>query len=384
MDKTQLNKLVRDYFLASSSSKYNDAEISWLCASVYQIFLNEKSVLYLNPPIHICGDLHGQFDDLLRVFQSVGAPPNATFLFLGDYVDRGPHQIEVINLLFALKLRYPKHIFLLRGNHECSEMAQMFGFADECRKKISDTVLSAYNEAFEAMPLAAVIGEKIFCVHGGLSPSLPLVSDILKIRRPTIIPDSGPIADLLWSDPSPSVPNGDWGPNQRGTTFTWGQNIVNKFLKDNGLEMIIRAHQVAFEGFKYPFPTDGRVLTIFTSSLYAGEYKNKAAFVTVTYDVSAQTDIQNSKSCGNFNDNSNKKSKNDGPNEENVNNSKSLSQFQLYNITNPKTKKRFSPSGLDIKISILNSAKPFPTQIISENFSNQGTPAKKKPSFGRT
>lgn len=378
MNKNKLNKLVCDCFLASTSTKYNEAEISWLCASVRQIFLQENTLLYLDPPIHICGDLHGQFNDLLRVFQLVGTPPNATFLFLGDYIDRGPQSIEVINLLFALKLRYPKQIFLLRGNHECSEMAQMFGFADECKKKINDTILSEYNDAFESMPLAAVIGEKIFCVHGGLSPSMPLVSDILRIRRPIIIPESGPVADFLWSDPSMATPNGEWGPNQRGTTFTWGQNALNKFLNDNKLEMIIRAHQVAFEGFKYPFPADGRVLTIFTSSLYAGEYKNKAAFITITKNESTITpnDTQNSKSCEDFS----VANKNDS-----ITDSKSLPRLQL-SPTSSGDKKRFAPPGFNLKITVLTSAKPFPTQILSENFSNsnQQTSTKKKPSFGRT
>ena len=372
--------------------KYKDSEISWLCAAVRQVFLQEKSVIYLDPPIHVCGDLHGQFNDLLRVFQLVGTPPNATFLFLGDYIDRGPQSVEVINLLFALKLRYPKHIFLLRGNHECSEMAQMFGFADECKKKINDTILSEYNDTFESMPLAAVIGQKIFCVHGGLSPSMPNVSDILRIQRPIIIPESGPIADLLWSDPSPSTPNGEWGPNQRGTTFTWGINAFTKFLNENKLEMIIRAHQVAFDGFKYPFPTDGRVLTIFTSSSYAGEYRNKAAFVTITKEDSLpQEDIQNCKSCedfisGNKDHNNGNKNLSGDNKDETLINSKSAPHLNLtpMSSSNSPNKKRMSPPGFNIKITVLTSAKPFPTQILSENYSNQQPAIRKKPTFGRT
>ncbi|OHT04205.1 serine/threonine-protein phosphatase PP1-like protein [Tritrichomonas foetus] len=279
---SKLDKLIRNYFHADFTSSYGEAEIAWLCASVRQVFLKEKTVLSLKPPIHIVGDLHGQFNDLLRLFQACRTPPHSTFLFLGDYVDRGDHSIEVITLLFALKLRYPKNVYMLRGNHECTEMAEMFGFADECKRKISNSILSSYNEAFEAMPLAAVIDSKVFCVHGGLSPSLPSISDISKIRRPTAIPETGPITDLLWSDPSPSVT--DWGPNTRGSTFTWGLATVNEFLANNNLEKIIRAHQLAFEGHSYPFPNDTRVITIFTASSYANEYKNKAAFLTVDKD----------------------------------------------------------------------------------------------------
>ena len=278
MNNKLLDKLVRQYFIGSPDS-YKEAEISWLCASVREIFIHERTVINLTPPLYICGDLHGQFTDLLRVFNSCRAPPNSTFLFLGDYVDRGKQSIEVICLLLALKLRYPKNVYMLRGNHECVEMAEMFGFAAECKKKVSDSILYTFNEVFETMPLAAVVGKKIFCVHGGLSPSLKKIDDIAKIRRPTIIPDSGPIADLLWSDPSPSV--GEWGPNNRGTTYTWGIVAAKEFMNNNSIDMIIRAHQLAFEGYNKPFMPDERVITIFTASCYAGEYKNKAAYIFV-------------------------------------------------------------------------------------------------------
>lgn len=367
MSHAKLDKIIREFFLVSDKPKYNDAEISWICNSAQQIFLQEPTVLQLEAPIHICGDIHGQFHDLLRVFQSVGTPPNTTFLFLGDYVDRGKQSIEVINLLLALKFRYPKHIYLLRGNHECTELAEAFGFAAECAEKINKTILSVYNEVFETMPLAAVIGGKVFCVHGGISPVLPHISDIKKIRRPTMIPDSGPIADLLWSDPSPSTPNGEWGPNQRGTTYTWGHKAATKFLSENNLEMIIRAHQVAFDGYSLPFSGDTKVVTLFTASSYAGEYKNKAAFIS----IAKLNPLQPESSTDSL-----------------VDSSEGLLQHsQSHKEKKSQKIRKCVVDDMCIKFNVLTSAMPLPAQILNENFSPQQVVVKKKklqPRDGRT
>ena len=253
-------------------------DFKWLCDEIKPILFNEPSLLDIEPPVRICGDVHGQFHDLLRVFDS-GFVPENKFLFLGDYVDRGDQSIEVIGLLFALKILYPQNIFLLRGNHESIEMAEQFGFLDECVLKLNEDIFYKFMNAFNYLPIAAVVGKKLFCVHGGLSPSLQTIDQIREILRPTCIPEEGIIADLLWSDPDPRTQ--DWGPNDRGATITWGLSAAKLFLENNKMEKVIRGHQLANEGYAFPFAPDESVVTIFTASYYAKRYANKAAFISV-------------------------------------------------------------------------------------------------------
>jgi serine/threonine-protein phosphatase PP1 catalytic subunit len=259
--------------------------VQWLCQCVQPVLLSERSLLSLDPPIRICGDIHGQFLDLLRVFELGGLPPNSRYLFLGDYVDRGERSVEVIVLLFALKARFPDSVFLLRGNHESPEMTELFGFADECKRKLEPPLWPVFLKTFDYLPIAAIVDNKFFCVHGGLSPHLASPSDILQIDRPTEIPGEGLMADLLWSDPNPLTDR--WGPNERGATITWGLLVAREFMEKNKLAGIVRGHQMAMEGYSFPFsPHDRRVVTVFTASKYAGEFQNRAAYMEVRKDGS--------------------------------------------------------------------------------------------------
>lgn len=245
--------------------------------------LAEPSLLTLDFPIRICGDIHGQFLDLLRVFEQGGLPPSSRYLFLGECVNRGESSVEVIVLLFALKMRHPNSIFLLRGNHESTEMTEVFGFADECKRKLEPEMWALFLKAFETLPIAALVGTRFFCVHGGLSPELTSPIDVLKIQRPVEIPENGLMADLLWSDPNPEV--AEWGPSERGATITWGLSVAERFMDINGLVGIVRGHQMAMDGFAFPFePLDRRIVTVFTASKYAGEYENKAAYMEIGGD----------------------------------------------------------------------------------------------------
>ncbi len=137
------------------------------------------------------GDIHGQFYDLLRLFDYGGEPPLANYLFLGDYVDRGKNSLETICLLFAYKVKYRENFFLLRGNHESENINRMYGFYDECRRRYSVRVWKLFSECFNCLPVAAIIDDKILCMHGGLSPDLHSVDQLRKIVRPTEIPDTG-------------------------------------------------------------------------------------------------------------------------------------------------------------------------------------------------
>ncbi|EUR47992.1 serine/threonine-protein phosphatase PP1-beta [Plasmodium falciparum Santa Lucia] len=166
-------------------------EIKILCLSSREIFLNQPILLELEAPIKICGDIHGQFYDLLRLFEYGGFPPDANYLFLGDYVDRGKQSLETICLLLAYKIKYPENFFLLRGNHECASINRIYGFYDECKRRYSVKLWKTFIDCFNCLPVAAIIDEKIFCMHGGLSPELNNMEQIRKITRPTDVPDNG-------------------------------------------------------------------------------------------------------------------------------------------------------------------------------------------------
>ena len=154
-------------------------------------------------PLKICGDIHGQYYDLLRLFEYGGFPPESNYLFLGDYVDRGKQSLEtIICLLLAYKIKYPENFFMLRDNHECASINRIYGFYDECKRRYNIKLWKTFTDCFNCLPIAAIIDEKIFCCHGGLSPDLQSMEQIRRIMRPTDVPDQGLLCDLLWSDPA--------------------------------------------------------------------------------------------------------------------------------------------------------------------------------------
>ena len=135
--------------------------------------------------VQICGDIHGQYYDLLRLFEYGGFPPEANYLFLGDYVDRGKQSLETICLLLAYKIKYPENFFILRGNHECASINRIYGFYDECKRRYNIKLWKTFTDCFNCLPIAAIIDEKIFTMHGGLSPDLNSMEQIRRVMRPT-------------------------------------------------------------------------------------------------------------------------------------------------------------------------------------------------------
>ncbi|KAK8451233.1 hypothetical protein SEVIR_6G177000v4 [Setaria viridis] len=246
-------------------------------AAVEETFLSQPNLLELEAPINVCGDIHGQFSDLLRLFEYGGLPPAANYLFLGDYVDRGKQSIETICLLLAYKVRYPDNFFLLRGNHECASINRIYGFYDECKRRFSVRLWKLFTDCFNCLPVAAVIDDKILCMHGGLSPDLDSLARIREIQRPVDVPDQGLLCDLLWSDPDRD--NSGWGDNDRGVSFTFGADKVAEFLNKHDLDLICRAHQVVEDG--YEFFADRQLVTIFSAPNYCGEFNNAGALMNV-------------------------------------------------------------------------------------------------------
>lgn len=211
-----------------------------------EIFLQQPMLLEISAPVNICGDIHGQYSDLMRLFEIGGFPPDCNYLFLGDYVDRTTQGIEVMVLLLCYKIKYPKTFFLLRGNHECASLNRIYGFYDECKRRYSVKLWRIFLDCFNCLPIAAVVNDKILCMHGGLSPDLESVTQILDISRPTDVPDEGLLCDVLWSDPDPSIMG--WGYNVRGVSYTFGHDVIEEFLARHGLDLICRAHQVVEDG----------------------------------------------------------------------------------------------------------------------------------------
>lgn len=194
----------------------------------------------------LAGDIHGQYSDLLRLFEYGGYPPEANYLFLGDYVDRGKQSIETICLLLAYKIKYKENFFLLRGNHECASINRIYGFFDECKRRFNVRVWKTFTECFNCLPVAALIDEKILCMHGGISPDLKNLDQIRNIARPVDVPDQGLLCDLLWADPDRDLEG--WGENDRGVSYTFGADVVTEFLQKHDLDLVCRAHQVIKNG----------------------------------------------------------------------------------------------------------------------------------------
>ncbi|KAJ3234391.1 Serine/threonine-protein phosphatase pp1 [Chytriomyces hyalinus] len=256
-------------------------EIRYLCIEAREVFMSQPSLLELEAPIQICGDVHGQYYDLLRLFEYGGFPPAANYLFLGDYVDRGKHSLETICLLLAYKLKYPENFFILRGNHECASINRLYGFYDECKRRYSIKLWKTFSDCFNCLPVAAIVDEKIFCMHGGLSPDLQSMEQVRRVMRPSDVPDTGILCDLLWSDPSAEVTG--WGESDRGVGFLFGADVVEKFLEKHDLDLIARAHQVVQDG--YEFFCKRQLVTIFSAPNYCGEFDNAAAIMTVSENL---------------------------------------------------------------------------------------------------
>lgn len=251
--------------------------------------------------VQFLGDIHGQYSDLLRLFDYGGFPPEANYLFLGDYVDRGKQSLETICLLLAYKIKYPENFFLLRGNHECASINRIYGFYDECKRRFNVRVWKVFTDCFNCLPVAALIDDKIFCMHGGLSPDLSNLDQIKSITRPTDVPDTGLICDLLWSDPGRDIQG--WGMNDRGVSYTFGADKVSDFLIKHDLDLVCRAHQVRLLYFcllfsrvlicselllklqvvedGYEFFADRQLVTIFSAPNYCGEFDNAGAMMSV-------------------------------------------------------------------------------------------------------
>ncbi|TVY84714.1 Serine/threonine-protein phosphatase PP-Z [Lachnellula suecica] len=277
-------KRLLDAGYAGKSTKgvcLKNAEITSICSRVREIFLEQPPLIELEAPVKIVGDIHGQYSDLIRMFEMCGFPPSSNFLFLGDYVDRGKHSLETILLLMCYKIKYPENFFLLRGNHECANVTRVYGFYDECKRRCNVKIWKTFVDTFNCLPIAAIVAGKIFCVHGGLSPALDHMDDIRNIARPTDVPDFGLLNDLLWADPADQEK--DWESSERGVSYSFGKKVITEFLARHDFDLVCRAHMVVEDG--YEFFEDRILVTVFSAPNYCGEFDNYGAVMSVSTEL---------------------------------------------------------------------------------------------------
>ena len=237
----------------------------------------EAATMDYAPRFNVCGDTHGQFYDVLNMFENVSGWPSPTnpYVFNGDYVDRGSFSVEVVTMFFAWKLLYPNCFFLSRGNHEGKQMNKMYGFEGEVKHKYDDKVMDIFTEVFNWLPLYHTLNGNVFVVHGGLfSQNDVTLSDLRAVDRNREPPDSGLMSDALWADPQPFPGR---GPSKRGVGLTFGPDVTAKFLDDNGLKMLVRSHEVKDEG--YLIEHNGRLVTIFSAPNYCDQMGNKGGVI---------------------------------------------------------------------------------------------------------
>ena len=280
-------------------------QIASLTKQCMEIVASQPNILKVSAPVKVFGDIHGQYIDLMNFFSKWGSPsegPNGDimtndYLFLGDFVDRGNLSLETICLLMALKVKYPDQIHLIRGNHEDILINSGFGFQNECQGRLhdesenDDSLFALINNFFEYLPFAAIIEDKILCVHGGIGSNVKKLSDIEDIKRPFEVVheaqtrDQKLAMDLLWSDPTDNdeefgiQPNLQRDSNNLGHIVKYGPDIVKKFLKDNNLSYIIRGHECVLDGFERF--AGGLLLTVFSATDYCGRHGNAGAMIVI-------------------------------------------------------------------------------------------------------
>ena len=286
------DKVITQVFVEDMIARFKDQK-TLAFKYAFEILMQSKAILEALPTLvdvpvpegthfTVCGDVHGQFFDMCNIFDLNGHPSASNpYLFNGDFVDRGSYSTEVIMTLLAYKCTDPSCVHLVRGNHETAAMNKMYGFDGEVKAKYSVKLADLFQEVFQYLPLAIVLGTKVFVVHGGLfSRDGVTLDDLRKIDRFHEPPDSGEFCEMLWSDPGP-MPGRQ--PSKRGVGVAFGADVTKKFLELNNLELVVRSHEVKDEGFEVDH--DGKLITVFSAPNYCDQMGNKGAFIRFESDM---------------------------------------------------------------------------------------------------
>mmetsp|Transcript_10887 Transcript_10887/g.14174 ORF Transcript_10887/g.14174 Transcript_10887/m.14174 type:complete len:305 (+) Transcript_10887:206-1120(+) len=264
-------------------------DLKKLCNQVKELLVEESNVQPVSSPVTVCGDIHGQFYDLLELFNTGGEVPASSYIFMGDYVDRGHNSVETFQMLMCLKARWPEHMTLLRGNHESRQITQVYGFYDECMRKYGNANPWKYCvDVFDHLNLAAIIDGKVLCLHGGLSPEIRSIDQIRTIDRLREIPHEGAFCDMMWSDPEEIADA--WMISPRGAGYLFGSKVPKEFNHANGIDLICRAHQLVMEGYKYHFPEQS-VTTVWSAPNYCYRCGNIAAILAFDENLNREFKI---------------------------------------------------------------------------------------------
>ncbi|KAL3075716.1 hypothetical protein niasHS_012546 [Heterodera schachtii] len=268
------------------TDEISDDEIRQLCKAATDVFRMQPTLVRIHPPAVIVGDIHGQFSDLKKIFTTHGLPPEQQYVFLGDYVDRGPQSMETIILLFCYKVKYPSNFMLLRGNHECANINRVYGFYEEIDRRYprpgARRLFDLFNQVFAWMPFVGLVGEKILCMHGGISDQIRSLDQLSNLLRPQTEPLLRSLEiDLLWADPSTSITG--VAPNSRGAGVMFGADVVESVRNLLGIDYIVRAHQLVMDGVEYF--ADRHLITLFSAPRYTGK-NNTGATLLIAPDLS--------------------------------------------------------------------------------------------------
>jgi serine/threonine-protein phosphatase 2B catalytic subunit len=275
------------------------------------VFRTENNTLSINEDVVIVGDIQGQYYDLVKIFASCGSPRSKRYLFLGNYIGNGGFNLECVLLLFAAKVAYPQLVYLLRGSNESKLMADVLHLGDECQYKYTKNLFSLLLSAFNCLPLAAVVFNKYFCVHSGLSPDVSHINDIALIHRFRHLPTRGAMCDLVWSEPDwdtdnllhnnieessgekyvPRLGAFETRPlfiknKQRGFSYVFNFACAKRFVSANNLLCIIRSHEVQDLGFKLYRPHPNHLfpclISVFSAPNYCSNFGNKGAVLVLS------------------------------------------------------------------------------------------------------
>ncbi len=212
----------------------------------------------------IVGDTHGDYASTLNAL-SVAEERDAKLVFLGDYVDRGPQQLENIVCLLEEKLKRPNWVFLLRGNHETLSMNMSYGFYDVVSRELGSGWYELFMACFREMPYALILNRDTLCLHGGVPEFVDDISAFEKLRKGEDEPSDPVAMQILWNDPDEY--EGGFGPSPRGPGVrVFGRDVFERFMERSGMRLLVRAHEPQPEGYRYIF--GDKLLTVFSCRYY--------------------------------------------------------------------------------------------------------------------